>query len=83
MLSRRRAAFRPAIPAGAVSALVEARLRKPTYADFIALREDVRTLKGWYRNRVSRTLLVFIMTNFGTIAGEWIAIARIVGKLAA
>lgn len=74
--------FRPAIPAGAVSAVVEARLRKPTYADFIALREDVRSLKGWYRNRVARTLLVFIMTNFGTIAGEWIAIARIVGKLA-
>ncbi|AXK71705.1 TraB family protein [Lysobacter sp. TY2-98] len=73
--------FRPAIPAGAVSALVEARLRKPTYADFISLREDVRTLRGWYRNRVARTLLVFILTNFGTMAGEWIAIARIVGKL--
>ncbi|WP_133501119.1 TraB/GumN family protein [Cognatilysobacter terrigena] len=73
--------FRPAIPAGAVSALVEARLRKPTYADFISLREDVRTLGGWYRNRVARTLLVFILTNFGTMAGEWIAIARIVGKL--
>ncbi|GAB1596165.1 TraB/GumN family protein [Lysobacter claricitrinus] len=73
--------FRPAIPAGAVSALVEARLRKPTYADFISLREDVRTFGGWYRNRVARTLLVFILTNFGTMAGEWIAIARIVGHL--
>jgi pheromone shutdown-related protein TraB len=74
--------FRPAIPAGAVSALVEARIRKPTYADFIQLRDDVRTLRGWYRNRVARTLLVFILTNFGTMAGEWIAIARIIGKLA-
>lgn len=74
--------FRPAIPAGAVSALVEARLRKPTYADFIALRDDVRTLRGWYRNRVARTLLVFLLTNFGTMAGEYIAIARIIGKLA-
>jgi pheromone shutdown-related protein TraB len=73
--------FRPAIPAGAVSALVEARVRKPTYADFISLRDDVRTLRGWYRNRVARTLLVFMLTNFGTMAGEWIAIARIVGKL--
>ncbi|WP_133478355.1 TraB/GumN family protein [Cognatilysobacter segetis] len=74
--------FRPAIPAGAVSALVEARIRKPTYADFIRLRDDVRTLRGWYRNRVARTLLVFILTNFGTMAGEWIAIARIIGTLA-
>ncbi|GAB6196825.1 TraB/GumN family protein [Lysobacter xanthus] len=74
--------FRPTVPSGAFAALTEARLRKPTYADFIALREDVRTLGGWYRNRVSRTLLVFTLTCFGTVAGEWIAIARIVGKLA-
>jgi pheromone shutdown-related protein TraB len=74
--------FRPAIPAGAVSALVEARLRKPTYADFLALRDDVRTLRGWYRNRVARALVVFLLTNLGTIVGEWIGIVRIAGKLA-
>ncbi|HEY4583862.1 MAG TPA: TraB/GumN family protein [Lysobacter sp.] len=74
--------FRPTVPSGAFAALAEARLRKPTYADFISLREDVRTVGGWYRNRVSRTLLVFMLTCFGTVAGEWIAIARIVGKLA-
>lgn len=75
--------FRPAIPAGAISALVEARLRKPTYADFLDLRDDVRTLRGWYRNRVARALLVFLLTNLGTLIGEWIGIVRIVGKLAA
>jgi len=74
--------FRPAIPAGAVSALVEARLRKPTYADFLALRDDVRTLRGWYRNRVARALVVFLLTNLGTIVGEWIGIVLIAGKLA-
>ncbi len=74
--------FRPAIPAGAVSALVEARLRKPTYADFLALRDDVRTLRGWYHNRVARVLVVFMLTNLGTMIGEWIGIVRIVGKLA-
>ena len=74
--------FRPAIPAGAVSGLVEARLRKPTYADFLALRDDVRTLRGWYRNRVARVLVVFLLTNLGTILGEWIGIVRIAGKLA-
>ena len=72
----------PTVPSGAFAALAEARLRKPTYADFISLREDVRTVAGWYRNRVARTLLVFMLTCFGTVAGEWIAIARIVGKLA-
>jgi pheromone shutdown protein TraB len=38
-------------------------------------------LGGWYRNRVTRVVLVFMLTNFGTIAGEWLAGARIIGKL--
>lgn len=73
--------FRPAIPPGAVGGLVEARLRKPTYADFLALRDDVRDLRGWYRNRVARVLLVFVLINLGTILGEWLGIVRIFGKL--
>ena len=71
------------MPSGAFSALVEARLRKPTYADFLALRDDAQTVRGWYRNRVSRVLLNFMLTCFGTIAGEWIGLARILGKFMA
>jgi pheromone shutdown protein TraB len=44
------------------------------------LREDAQTLRGWYRNRVSRVLLNFMLTCFGTIAGEWIGLARILGR---
>ena len=36
---------------------------------------------AWYRTRVIRVVLVFMLTNFGTIAGEWLAGARIIGKL--
>jgi pheromone shutdown-related protein TraB len=74
--------FRPAIPAGAIAALVEVRLRKPTYSDFLALRDDVRSWQGWYRNRVARVLVIFMLTNIGTMIGEWIGIVRIFGKLA-
>jgi len=73
--------FRMGVPTGTFSALVEARLRKPTYADFMALRDDIQSVRGWYRNRVARTLLNFILTNFGSMAGVWIAGARIVGKV--
>jgi len=73
--------FRPGMPSGMFSALVETRLRKPAYGDFLALRDDAQTLGGWYRNRVTRVVLVFLLTNFGTIAGEWLAGARILGKL--
>jgi len=56
-------------------------VRKPAYQDFMRLRDDVGSLRGWYRNRVSRVFLNFFLTCIGTIAGEAIAIARIAGKL--
>ncbi len=71
----------PALASGTISALVEAALRKPTYADFMALRDDVQTLRGWYRNRVSRVLLNFFLTSLGTAIGVWIGGARMLGKL--
>ncbi|WP_211327663.1 TraB/GumN family protein [Solilutibacter pythonis] len=71
----------PALASGMVSALVEAGLRKPTYADFMALRDDVTSLRGAYRNRVSRIMLVFFLTNFGTMIGVWLGGAKMLGKL--
>ena len=63
-------------PGARVSALVEAWARKPTYQDFMRLRDDVGTLKGWYANRVSRTFLNFFLTCMGTIAGEAFAMLQ-------
>ncbi len=73
--------FRPGLPAGMFSALVELRVRKPAYGDFLSLRDDAQTLRGWYRNRVARVVLNFILTNLGTGIGVWLAGARIIGKL--
>ena len=73
--------FRPGLPPGMFSALVEVHLRKPAYPDFLALRDDAQTLGGWYRNRVCRVVLVFLLTNLGSMAGVWISGAAIVRKL--
>jgi pheromone shutdown protein TraB len=56
-------------------------LRKPRVADFQSLRHDLLHATGWWRNRVARTLLVFMLTNLGTIAGEYLAAARIFTRL--
>jgi pheromone shutdown-related protein TraB len=74
--------FRPGVPTGAVSALVEAQRRKPAYGDFLALRDDAQTLRGWYRNRVARVVLNFLLTNLGTMIGVWVAGVSIASKLA-
>jgi pheromone shutdown protein TraB len=41
----------------------------------------VQSLRGWYRNRVARVLVNFMLTCVGTAIGVWIAGARILGKL--
>ncbi|MES9854658.1 MAG: TraB/GumN family protein [Candidatus Thiodiazotropha sp. L084R] len=71
----------PAVGAGMVTALAEIFLRKPTVADFSQLRDDTTTAKGWWRNRVSRTLLVFLFSTIGSAAGTYIAGFRIFGRL--
>lgn len=71
----------PTIGAGFVAAGVELAMRKPKVRDFSLLRHDVTTLKGWWRNRVSRTLLVFIGATMGSAAGTWIAGLKIAGSL--
>ncbi|WP_425457794.1 TraB/GumN family protein [Arenimonas fontis] len=72
----------PALASGTVSALVEAWVRKPTYADFLRLREDTGHLSGWWRNRVARVLLNFFLTSLGTGIAVWLAGAHLVGRLA-
>ncbi|MDI3261555.1 MAG: TraB/GumN family protein [Fulvimonas sp.] len=73
--------FRPGVPAGGLSAMVEAWRRKPRVADFHALRADVTHWRGWWRNRVARVLLNFLLVSLGTIAGEYLAGIRILKSL--
>ena len=71
----------PALASGTVSAAIEAWVRKPTYADFMALREDVNTVRGWWRNRVARVLVNFFLTSLGTAIGVWTGGARMLARL--
>ncbi|MCG6658571.1 TraB/GumN family protein [Halomonas campisalis] len=71
----------PTIGAGFVAAGVELFMRKPKVRDFSTLRHDVTELRGWWRNRVSRTLLVFMLATLGSAAGTWVAGFRIAGAL--
>jgi len=73
--------FRPLVPSGGISAAAEMWLRRPRVADFEALRDDVTEWQGWWKNRVSRTLLVFMFTNLGMMIGEYMAGFRILHGL--
>ncbi|PWG63249.1 TraB/GumN family protein [Spiribacter halobius] len=71
----------PTIGAGFVAAGAELALRRPQVRDFRRLRTDVTRARGWWHNRVSRTLLVFLFTTIGSAAGTYLAGFRILGQL--
>jgi pheromone shutdown-related protein TraB len=63
----------PTIGAGMVTAAMEIYLRRPKVSDFSQLRADTASIKGWWRNRVSRTLLVFLFCTLGSAVGTYLA----------
>jgi pheromone shutdown-related protein TraB len=73
--------FRPGIPSGGISAMVEAWVRRPRVADFESLRDDIVHWSGWWTNRVARTLLNFFLVCLGTIVGEYTAGIHIIKNL--
>jgi len=64
----------PMIAAGWVSGLIEALLKKPKVKDFEELREDISSLKGFWKNKITRILLVVVFTNLGSAVGAFVAI---------
>ena len=71
----------PMIAAGWVSGLVEAFSRKPKVRDFENLQEDIHTLKGFWKNNITRILLVVVFTNIGSSLGTFVAIPLMVKVL--
>lgn len=71
----------PAVGAGMVTAAAEIVLRRPQMGDFQRLRHDTVHWRGWWRNRVSRTLLVFLFSTLGSAVGTYLAGFRIFDRL--
>ncbi len=64
----------PMIAAGWVTGLVEAFLRRPKVKDFENLPEDISSLKGFWKNKITRILMVVVFTNVGSSLGAFVAI---------
>lgn len=71
----------PLMACGWFTGLVEASLRKPTVQDVNNVPEDIFTLKGFFKNRFLRILMIVIMANLGSTIGTFIAGANIIQKL--
>ncbi|MCZ8537935.1 TraB/GumN family protein [Paenisporosarcina quisquiliarum] len=71
-------ALHPLIAAGWVSGIVQAYIRKPNIGDFETLSEDVFSIKGFWNNKVTRVLLVVVLTNLGGSLGTFIGGADVI-----
>ncbi|MDR1571538.1 MAG: TraB/GumN family protein [Clostridiales Family XIII bacterium] len=66
-------AIHPLLACGWFSGLVEAYIRRPTVDDIETVPEVILSLKGFFRNRFLRIILIVIMANTGTMIGNIVA----------
>ena len=71
----------PFIGCGFVTAMVQAFVCKPKVRDMETLQDDV-TFTGFYKNRILRILLIFILSSLGSSVATFISGADIIGSLA-
>ncbi|PLX91676.1 MAG: TraB family protein [Desulfuromonas sp.] len=64
----------PTIGAGFVTGLVQAFVAAPTVRDMEMVGDDLVTMRGWWRNRLARVMLVFLFSSIGSAAGTFIAL---------
>ena len=53
----------PLIGIGIVAGIVQAWVYKPKVEDLQNMNTDVSSFKGWYKNRLLRVLLVFLLSS--------------------
>jgi pheromone shutdown-related protein TraB len=68
------ATLHPLIATGWVAGLVEASLRKPQVKDFLDLKDDITRFSGFFRNKITRLLILVAFVNLTTSIGTFVAI---------
>jgi len=68
----------PVLGSGWLVGLLEAFIRRPKVKDLEALSKDIFTIKGFWQNRLTRLLLVVVLTGFGSFLGSIIGGANVI-----
>lgn len=64
----------PTIGAGIVTGLVQLYLVRPKVLDLQNISQDTTKLKGWWKNKISRALLVSLFSSIGSAIGTFAAL---------
>ncbi|RJP63403.1 MAG: TraB family protein, partial [Ignavibacteriales bacterium] len=71
----------PLIGAGYVAAFVQLMLVPPKVKEFETVSVEVLKAKNWWKNRLLRILLVFILASLGSALGTYVGMFEIVKNL--
>jgi len=75
------AAIHPLLGTGMVVGVVEAARRRPSVADCERLPDDLQSLRGFWRNPVTRILLIAMASGVGTAVGFWVGVGWVASLL--
>ncbi|MBP3772077.1 MAG: TraB/GumN family protein [Treponema sp.] len=68
----------PLVGVGMFAGIVQAFVCKPKVADMESVMDDVLSVKGFYKNRLLRVLLVFFLSSLGSSIGTFVGGSSIV-----
>ena len=71
----------PVIGAGYVLAFLQAYLAPPLVSEFESLADDFGEPRRWWRSRLLRVFLVFVLTTIGSLIGTYVGGYEIVSNL--
>ena len=63
----------PALASGWFAGLTEAYLKRPKVSDFESLPDDILSIKGFWKNAITRILIIVMFANIGSSVGVFVA----------
>ena len=70
-------ALSPLVGVGFFTALVQVYVRPPRVQEFETVSDDIWRVSRWWKNRLTRVMLCFLLPAFPAIIGQIIAIFKI------
>lgn len=71
----------PAIGAGYVAAFIQAYFNPPQVKEFQSVTDDFHHTKMWWKNKLLKVLLVFILTSIGSVIGSYVGAYEIIKNI--
>lgn len=71
----------PVVGVGLFTGIIQASVTKPKVSDMETLQDDISSVKGVYKNRILKVLLVFVLSSIGSSIGTFAGGADIIKNI--